>query len=276
MPPSLPATALRRLLGRRFRRPAARRERFPVDTMRAMTPADWRALLAGPLERAVPRIEAAARDGSVEAMLALGQILLDGRAVVRDPAGAFAWFGAAAAAGHAMGINMLGRCHELGWGTERDPARAAALYARAAERGLDWAQFNLAMLMLRGHGVAKDVAAALASFARAAAQGHAKAMNMLGMLAEQGGASQQAVGWYRAAAEGGDFRGQFNLATVLVQDGAFDAAEHWFGRALASANPDVVDGIARLLAGHEDARLRGLAERAQAMARGDTQREQTA
>ncbi len=249
-----PALSLRRLL----RRPAPPPARFPLDAMRAMTRADWQALLAGPLDTALPRIEAAARDGIVEAMLALGQVLLDRQ----DRTGAAAWFGAAAAAGDAMGINMLGRCHELGWGMATDPARARALYARAAGMGLDWAQFNLGMMVLRDG----DAAAAGALFRDAAAQGHAKAMNMLGMLAEQAGRTAEALDWYRAAAEGGDFRGQFNLGTVLAQSGDGDGAWAWLRRALDSGNPDVVAGVARLLDGHPHAGLRALAAEARGRA----------
>ena len=144
--------ALARFLHRFFARPkprAAALQGVPVEVVRAMTAAEWRTLLAGPLDQAVPRIEAAARDGVVEAMLVLGQMLLDGRAVARDPAWAAAWFAVAAAAGNPMGTNMLGRCHECGWGVPADRARAADLYARAAQAGLDWAQFNLGMMALR-------------------------------------------------------------------------------------------------------------------------------
>ncbi len=250
-----PALSLRRLLRRRPAPPP----RYPLDAMRAMTAADWQALLSGPLEAALPRIEAAARDGIVEAMLALGQVLLDRQ----DPAGAAAWFGAAAGSGNAMGLNMLGRCHELGWGMAADPVRARALYARAARMGLDWAQFNLGMAQLR----AGEASEARSAFAAAAAQGHAKAMNMLGMLEERAGRPAAALDWYRAAAEGGDFRGQFNLGSALAQAGDIAAARSWLACALASGNPDVLAGL-EAMKDHADPRLRALAAEASLRRRG--------
>jgi uncharacterized protein len=240
-----------------------------------MKKADWQAVLAGPLDQALPRIEAAARYGLVDAQLALAQIYLDGRAGVRNAQAALGWFAAAAASGAPMALNMLGRCHEMGWGTPQDSGRAASFYARAARQGpdglgLDWAQFNLGMLTLRGRGVQADRDAARHWFRKAAAQGHAKAMNMLGMMQEQdscnGAARQCAARWYRAAAEGGDFRGQFNLATLLAQSGDMEGAASWFRRALQSGNPDIVAATAHLLENHAGPELRAIAADAQGMA----------
>ena len=64
-----------------------------------------------------------------EAQAVLGQMLLDeGRA-----AEGFAWFNKAAAQGHLMALNMVGRCYDLGWGTPVDKARAAECFRVAAE-----------------------------------------------------------------------------------------------------------------------------------------------
>ena len=108
-------------------------------------------LAEGP-EEAARIAYAAAVGGSIAAQLIYGQMLLDGHGVPRDLAAAFRWFGIAAKAGDADGINMLGRCHELGWGTPIDIEQARACYERAAANDHAWAQFNLATLLLREEG----------------------------------------------------------------------------------------------------------------------------
>ncbi|MDB5382747.1 MAG: sel1 repeat family protein [Rhodospirillales bacterium] len=76
-------------------------------------------------------IAAGAHLGHKDAMVMHGQALLD----AGDPGGALAWFRIAAKAGDAMGLNMLGRCHEMGWGVVADAAEALGWYRRAAEAG---------------------------------------------------------------------------------------------------------------------------------------------
>ena len=101
-----------------------RREELSVEQLRARLASDPRQAAAAILE--------AARQGDVEAQALLGQILLDGQGIERDPALAVTWFRIAAERGHAMARNMLGRCLEHGWGVPANPAEAAEHYARAA------------------------------------------------------------------------------------------------------------------------------------------------
>lgn len=185
-------------------------------------------------------ILAAARDGELEAQALLGQILLDGHGIERDPALALTWFGIAAGRGHPMARNMLGRCLEHGWGCAADPTSAAGHYALAAEAGLDWAMYNLANLLATGRGVARDEARALALYRRAAELGHAKSMNLVGRFHEEGLVvprdTETAHRWYQRSAEAGDFRGQFSHATVLAEAGDLDGALPWLQRALHGGN----------------------------------------
>jgi TPR repeat protein len=261
-------------LSRRSRRRArpARGPRPSYQAIRALSPAAWRAVLSGPPAEAIIHIEAAARFGFVEAQLALAQMHLDGHGTPRDPQAAYRWFAAAASSRDRMALNMLGRCHEHGWGTRVDTASAATCYATAAAPGPDgpglaWAQFNLAMLILRrgGEGAAGPAEAWLR---RAAAQDNPKAINMLARLLEQRAATQgeraQAARLYAKAADAGDFRAQFNLATLLVQQGRTDLAAQRFRAALASGNPDVLSATVARLAGHPHPALRAIGETAKA------------
>lgn len=178
----------------------------------------------------------AAAAGDVDAQALLGQILLEGRGIKRDPVLALTWFGIAAEHGHAMACNMAGRCHEHGWGCSADAFRAAELYRRAAGMGLDWGMYNLANLLATGRGVAQDDAAAYRLYLQAAELGHAKSMNLTGRCLEEGRGIARDVAtahiWYQRSAEAGDFRGQFSHAAVLLAKQQWDGARYWLNRAL--------------------------------------------
>lgn len=164
-----------------------------------------------------------------------GQMLLDGTGVARDEHAAFASFMRAAAQGHAMALNMVGRCYDVGQGVGQDKARAAECFRAAAERGLAEAMYNYATSLALGEGVAEDKPAALTWLRRAADLGFAKADNFVGSFHEDGWACDRdlvaAARCYARAAVGGDFRGCFNHARMLILDGAIDAALPWIARA---------------------------------------------
>jgi len=189
-----------------------------------------------------------AEDGDADAQALYGQLLLDGNGVTQDAAAGFGWFNRAAAQGHLMGLNMVGRCYDLGWGVAVDKARAADCYRVAAERGLDWAMYNYATLLALGHGVAKDRPAAYDWFLKAAKTGHsliaAKATNYLGSFHEDGWVVSRdmtkAARFYERAAEGGDFRGMFNHARMLGDKGRTEDALKWIERAGETATPAFV------------------------------------
>ncbi|CAM5780452.1 hypothetical protein CCAE64S_00548 [Castellaniella caeni] len=177
-------------------------------------------ILAGPPEQAAATLRAAAEGGVVQAQLVYGQWLLDGHGVACDPAQAVQWFEHASRKGDAMALNMLGQCHAHGWGVARNPFMAAYWFRLAAQAGLDWGMYNYATALSLGQGIAIDHPAALDWFRKAAALGHAKSMNMIGSFYEDGWVVAQdttlALDWYLQAAHGGDFRGQFNSARLLL------------------------------------------------------------
>lgn len=197
-------------------------------------------VLTGEPREAARTILAAAETGLADAQVMLGQILLEGRGIQRDPVLAVRWFRIARAQGNAMAHNMLGRCLEHGWGCNPNLWAAAGEYTRAAEQGLDWAMYNLANLFATGRGVAQDQAKALALYRQAAELGHAKSMNMMGRYLEEGlvvpADPAAALKWYRRSAEAGDFRGQFSYAAVLVFQQRWDEARHWLIQALANGH----------------------------------------
>jgi TPR repeat protein len=220
-------------------------------------------------EEAARWVRAAAHNGSKAAIVTWGEMLLDGHGVARDPAAAFRWFKIAADAGDPDGINMLGRCYELGLGVPSDPAQAAQWYGKAADLDHAWARFNLGCLLLNGGE--PDRHAALSLFVRSARQGNAKSMNMIGRFREEGWTGPvrlaAAFRWYRRAAEGGCFRGQFHLARFLWAQGSAVEAEAWLRQSVANASPDFCRDMATMLGAHEDPRLREIARLAAERAR---------
>jgi TPR repeat protein len=206
-----------------------------------LDPAQWRAVLAAEPARAAAWMMGAAQLGHVEAQAVLGQWLLDGHGLARDPAAALDWFRRAARQGHWMGANMSGRCHEMGWGTGVDVQQAAHWYSVAAAHGLPEAKYNLANLHATGKGVAQDPVRAVTLYREAANQGYAKAHGKLGRYYEDGRVVEKnadlARRCYEIAAEGGDFRGQFDLAGLLAAEGRHGEALQWLARVLAKAPP---------------------------------------
>jgi TPR repeat protein len=211
------------------------------------------ARLSGSPGERVALIRQGAEAGVAEAQAVWGQMLL-GRG---EPEEGFGWFNKAAAQGHLMALNMVGRCYDLGWGTRVDKARAAECFRIAAERGLDWAMYNYATALALGEGVAEDKAAALGWFEKAAALGNAKAVNHVGSFHEDGWVvprdMAKAAECYAKAAEGGDFRGAFNHARMLLDASRVDEAREWLGKAVAAGTPAFREKVTAWLRdnGHE-------------------------
>ncbi len=209
-------------------------------SLHALTRAEIADRLASPDERA-QLIREGAEAAIAEAQAVYGQMLLDGAGVARDPRAGFGWFLKAAAQGHLMALNMVGRCYDLGWGTPVDKVRAAECFRVAANRGLDWGMYNYATSLTLGEGVAEDREAAYGWFMKAAELGNAKAMNYVGSFHEDGWVValdvDAAARWYARAAEGGDFRGAFNHARMLIDAGRTGEARGWIARCFETATP---------------------------------------
>lgn len=207
------------------------------EALDSISPQEIVARLSGSPEERAALIREGAEAGVAEAQAVYGQMLLDGG----DPRAGFAWFNKAAAQGHLMALNMVGRCYDLGWGTPVNKARAAECFRIAAERGLDWGMYNYATALALGDGIAEDKAAALGWFDKAAAMGNAKAVNYVGSFHEDGWVvardMTKAAECYARAAEGGDFRGQFNHARMLAESGDLAAARDWLARCGETATP---------------------------------------
>ncbi|MGE3991333.1 tetratricopeptide repeat protein [Pseudorhodoplanes sp.] len=234
--------------------------------LRKLSDAQLRERLSASAEDVGCIVYAAAAGGSSAAQVTLGQMLLDGHGMRRDPEAASRWFGIAAAAGDPDGINMLGRCFENGWGGAVDRARAMNLFRKAAAKSHAWAQFNLGMMLMHDRGHLGDAAIALTLFVRSARQGNAKAMNMIGRFREFGWTCRVDLAsserWSRRAAERGCFRGAAHLARLLFERGRSSEAECWYRRSIAAAPVHFCRDLAAHLLAREHPALQGLAREA--------------
>ena len=241
---------------------------FQLRREEVLDGAQLSAMLVENPAKAAQAILIAAKQGIVDGQALLGQILLDGQGIERDPVLAKRWFQIAANSGHLMARNMLGRCWEHGWGGPVDCTLASLEYRQAAEAGLDWALYNYANLLATGRGVAPDQGAAFKLYRVAAQAGHAKSMNLVGRYLEEGvycpGDKQAAWVRYERSARGGDFRGQFSHASVLAEAGRIDEALTWFERALAGGNLNFLRVSLAALLEARDLRVRAMSEAWQA------------
>lgn len=230
-----------------------------INRLKKMSAGELSALFSVGSEGRVEAIQLAAEAGFADAQAMLGQMLLDGDGIEEDKTEAIRWFRKAAGQDHAMAINMIGRCYDLGWGVEVDKARAAEWFKAAADRGLDWGQYNLATLLALGQGVPEDKPAALDLFRKAAAQGNAKAKNFIGSFYEDGWVVErdmvEAARLYAEAAQGGDFRGCFNHARMLIEAGDVDTALEWLAESGKTGTPAFIEKASAWLVQSGNARL---------------------
>jgi uncharacterized protein len=217
-----------------------------------------------PDEQSLDLVRDAALRGVHQAQVLYGQMLLDGEYVERDARAAFFWFERAAQGGNLMAVNMVGRCLDQGWGITRNAILAEKWFRKAAERGLDWGMYNLATLLTLGEGgITQDKTEAFFWLRKAAELGHVKSINLLGGFYEDGwvvrASRVTARDLYRQAAVGGDFRGQFNYARFLIQEGDLLGAMHWLRQVPVTATPAFIEKMKAFLAGMPQAELRHFA-----------------
>jgi TPR repeat protein len=236
-------------------------ERFPRPVVR-LSPRLYANTLANNPERGAHFVRAQALRGSAEAQLGFGHMLLDGYGVIRDPGAALRWFRLAARQGNLDAINMVGRCHELGWGTTSNMPLAVHWYGMAAAKGHPWAEFNLAALIVRHADKPAALARALSLLVSAARKGNPKAMNMIGHFREKGwmgrAKPRAAAFWFRRAAQGGCFRGQFHYARFVLREGQIAEARRWLRSSLRNAPADFVRDATRILLRHPDEQVRSI------------------
>jgi len=223
----------------------------------------------------IEEIRQRALKGHVLEQVLWGKVLLNSSYVPADPASACSWFTIAANAHYGPAYNMLGRCSHFGWGCTQDVGQAADHYRRAAELGDEWGRYNLGILYMRGIGVDRNLLTALKLFEQAARAGHAKSMNLYARFLEEGWEIRQnrkeALLWYERSAWGGDYRGQHNYATYLLEAGEHDEALDWWEQAVVTATPDILSAMERVLGSIDGERAKALLSSVKSLKNGLTQ-----
>ena len=111
--------------------------------------------------------------------------------------------------------------------------------------------YNLATLLTLGSGVPEDKHEALYWLRKASDLGHAKSLNLVGSFYEDGWVVAKdlatACDFYRRSAVAGDFRGQFNHARMLIQQGEVGNALLWLRQVPQTGTPAFLAKMKRFL-----------------------------
>lgn len=124
----------------------------------------------------------AAEAGDAASMLAIAEILADGRGVKPEPEASEEWYRKALKAASPPGEALYerGTFYAKGSGLPHNPSRAAALFKRAKEVGHAEASFQYALFLCEGKVIPKDLSTGIEVFTSLAEQGHAGASLNLG------------------------------------------------------------------------------------------------
>ncbi|MBW2295485.1 MAG: SEL1-like repeat protein, partial [Deltaproteobacteria bacterium] len=139
------------------------------------------------IEQAMVLYEAEAKDGNVEAAARLGEIYWEGRDVTRDRKLAMKWHRQAAEAGHTASELFVGvRYFEGGYGLRKQPADAYRFLTAAAAAEDDVADFFVGRCLWEGVGVEKNMREAVVHFRRGIERGSIESFRYLGLAAVLG------------------------------------------------------------------------------------------
>ena len=214
--------------------------------------------------------EQSALQGYVKAQNNIALCYANGEGVTQNHVRAVQWYKKAAEAGYAESQHNLGGCFYRGEGVPQDYAEALKWYKTAAQQGHTKAQYNLGLCHLLGKGTVASNSQAEFWFSKAAAQGHSVAAiqlelvrkellkeknrtlskrNPSEMTADEMNAAgddyyhgrgvqknfEQAVYWYRLAAERGSKLAQYNLGVCYEKGQGVTAdrmqAAQWYRKA---------------------------------------------
>lgn len=202
-------------------------------------------------------LRAFALKGNADAMLELGERLIQGQGVDTNAVEGLQWIQKAADAGKANAWCDLGMAYSNGFGVKTDMARAMELYHKGAEKGDACCQASLGMFYQAGEripgGVKADPAEAAKWYRLAAEQNHQEAIFHLAQLYMQGDGvkqdSSEAAKWFRKGAEVGNPDAQWMLG-ICYRKGIGLAKDNIQAFALISAavdgaeNPEQKKGMA--------------------------------
>lgn len=157
---------------------------------------------------AVSCYKQAADEGSLDALLALGNCYQHGDGVDRDPGKAFQCY-MEAAKGLPDAMYEVAACYHYGCGVNKDYSEAFKWYLEAANEGHFEANYQVAECYRFGRGVESNHVQAVSRYEKAAERGHMEAMYDLGNCYQYGEGVERdlamSLRWFERAAELGHF-----------------------------------------------------------------------
>ena len=163
------------------------------------------------------RILSLARDGDVQAQIAVAEAYFYGRGTATNRVAAVHWYRSAAEAGESDAQASLALCCFRGWGCEKNNVEAAKWWSISANQGNLCAMSDLAFCYMNGFGVARDEALGFEWAIKAAERGNATAQTMVGECYLDGRGVEINVErgetWLYRAARQGNKRAQMLLRT---------------------------------------------------------------
>ncbi len=197
-------------------------------------------------EAMYPHIELAAAAGNAMAQQLLGDSLVDGKGIEKDPERSFVLLEASAAQDYAPGLYSLGLSYRAGDGVEKDDAMAADLFARAAAKDQRYAMGDLAMMKLNADGVERDVEGGIALLERAVDLRDSYAMLQLGYLYSEGDLvtpdGPRALDYFLAAEAAGETSAAAAAAYIYLGEYEGVASDFAEAERLARKAADSEDG----------------------------------
>jgi len=164
---------------------------------------------------------AAAKQGDVDAQLALGFMYDHGKGVSENDAEAVKWYRKAADQGLAMAQLNLAIMYYNGYGVSENKAEAVKWYRKAADQGKVGAQYSLGVMYSNGDGVPENDAEAVKWYRRAAGQGDVDAQSILAFMYVTGEGIPKspidAYVWWSMAKTQGDAEAAGNLDLLKSQ-----------------------------------------------------------
>ena len=161
------------------------------------------------IESAKKMFRMAAKLGLTDSMIRMGRLERANDSPKAHKA-AFDWFFQARAS--MEGMRELGNCYLDGVGVEPDADEGLRWYLSAIDAGHPFAPADLADRLLTGRGLKADPAKAKAILEKAALNGNAGAATKLGHIASKSSAYEEALKYYRMAANLGEPTAMFCIA----------------------------------------------------------------
>jgi uncharacterized protein len=173
----------------------------------------------------IEQLKSSAAKGNADAMLELGERLVQGTGVTKDGPEGLKWLQKAADAGKREAWYDMGMVYSNALGVEMDMKKAMTFYRKGAELGEANCQTSLGLFYQAGEkipgGVKADPAEARKWYRMAAEQNHPEAILHLGQLLiwGEGGDTNAVEGakWFRRGAELGNPEAQWSLGQCYLQ-----------------------------------------------------------